>query len=109
MKLKVFTKNIIIVAIILAVVFMSQRSDFRQFGEKLYSQAAEQINNYTPKLSSWFMANVYPKVGGGAERGKEVIEKEFIGQKDNAAKNIWEKFKNYLAEKFSKMSGTKVE
>lgn len=55
------------------------------------------------------MANVYPRVSGGVEGSKEIIEKEVVRQKDNAVKNIWGKFKSYLAEKFSKMSGTKVE
>lgn len=109
MKLRIFTKNIIIITVILIVIFLSQKSGFKRSIGNLYSQAIEKYSNYGLGLKSWLMANIYPMVGRGADIGKEVVEKEVVKQKDVLTKNFWKKFKNYLAEKFSKISGTKVE
>lgn len=109
MKLRILTKNIIIIAVILIVVFLSQQSSFEQYGGNLYILGTEKVGEYWLKGSDWFKTSVYPKASGGAETGKEIIEKEIVKQKDAAAKNIWEKIKNYFAGKFSNLFGTKVE
>src|SRR3989344_6932379 len=100
MKLAVFIKNIIIITVILTIVFLSQASDLGRFGNGLYIQTTEKISEYGLKSSNWFKVNIYPRIGGGVEKGKESIEKEVNKQKDVAVKSVWEKFKNYFAEKF---------
>lgn len=104
-----FVKHVIIIAVILTVVFLSQQPYFEKIGSNLYSKTAEKTGPYWEKTSNLFKASIYPKASGEAvERGgalKEEVEK----QKNNAAKSVWGRVKNYLAEKFSKISGTKVE
>ncbi|KKP41801.1 MAG: hypothetical protein UR31_C0023G0005 [Parcubacteria group bacterium GW2011_GWA2_33_14] len=108
-KEKGFIQNIIIIIILLIVIFLSQQPHFRPAGEKAYSQMKKQGELYGVKFNSWFNAHVYPKVSGQVASGGEVIKKEIENQKNNIAKNSWEKIKNYLAENFSKFFGTKVE
>lgn len=109
MNQKGFVQNIVIIAVVLVVVFLSQQPYFRPAGEKAYSQMKKQGESYGVQFNSWFNTNVYPKVGGQVASGGEVIKKEIETQKNNIAKNTWEKIKSYLAENFSKLFGTKVE
>lgn len=109
MKLRILTKNIIIIAVILTVVFLSQQPSFARYGGDLYALGTQKAGQYWLEGKDWFKTAIYPGANRGVENGKDIIEKEIVKQKDVAAKNIWEKFKNYFAEKFSKMSGTKVE
>jgi len=104
-----FIKNIVIIAIILIVVFLSQNKQFSPIAQNLYKKADGIVRPYYLKSENWLRANIYSRFGGEVEKGLNEAKKEIVNQKDNLAENIWGKLKNYLAEKFSKISGTEVE
>ncbi|OGZ62974.1 MAG: hypothetical protein A3C58_01410 [Candidatus Staskawiczbacteria bacterium RIFCSPHIGHO2_02_FULL_34_10] len=102
-------KNIVIIAVLLAVVFLSQSSSFRPIAQIIYNQASEKISPYTAGAGNWFKANIYPRIKSEAAKRGEEAAQEITTQKDNVAQNLWEKIKNFFAEKFSKFFGTKVK
>ncbi len=104
-KKKGIIKYIIIIAVILAVVFLSQQVYLSNIGKNLYSQG----NKYWTEADQWLKTNIYPMIGKEVENRGEEAKEEIAKQKDNALKSLWEKIKNFLAQKFSKFSGTKVE
>jgi len=104
-----FIVNIVLIAVILAVVFLSQWEYLKPFGKILFSWGEKEINLYWTKTTDWFKESLYPKITGEVEKRGEPLKEEAITQKDNVVKNIWGKIKIYFAEKFSKISGTKVE
>ncbi len=104
-----FIKNIVVVVVLLAIVFLSQSPSFRPIAQNTYNQATKNIGPYIDNGKAWFAANVYPRVSQEVASRGEVVKQEVSTQKNNAAQNIWETIKNYFAEKFSKISGTKVK
>lgn len=96
-----FIINILAIGVVLGIVFLSQGSVMRQTAADSESTTSRFLGN----ARNWFLAQVYPRVSGGVDLAQDKITE----QKDIAAENIWDKIKNYLAEKFSKYSGTKVE
>ena len=108
-EIKKLVKNILVITAILLTVFLSQSPYFRPFGEVFYKRGAEYASPYWSNASGWLKANIYPRVSGGVQTGGEVVSKEVVKQKNNFAAALWENIKNYFAEKFSKISGTKVE
>ena len=109
MKKGDLVKNIIIIAVILVAVFLSQQPYFKKNSKNLFSQATKQINVYLVKTGDWLKAHIYPKVSGEVAKGGAVAQEEIKKQKNNILQNIWENIKNYFAEKFSKTFGTKVK
>ncbi len=109
MKSGGFVKNIVMVAVLLAVVFLSQSPSFRPIAQNFYNQANQSIGPYVQNGQHWFSANVYPRVSAEAQKRGEEASREIATQKNNAAQNIWDTIKNYFAEKFSKFSGTNVK
>lgn len=104
-----FIQYIVIIAVILSVVFLSQQPFARPFGKSVYSWSQKEASNYWSKTTHWLGATIYPKVTQEVEKRGEPLKEEVITQKDNAVKNIWENIKNYFAEQFSKISGTEVK
>ncbi len=109
MNQKGFIKNIVIIIILLAVVFLSQQPYFEKYGNDLYLKAKPQIEIYWTKATNWVKNNVYPRVSGEVEQKSAVIQQEINKQKNNIMQNTWEKIKNYFADIFSKVSGTSVK
>jgi hypothetical protein len=105
MNQKGFIPSIIAVAIVLLAAFLSQQPQFSVFGGSAAGAVERQGIESLEKARVWFTANIYPRV----ERGGQALQAEAQEQKDNAVKKVWEKFKNYFAEKFQNLSGTKVE
>lgn len=104
-----FFASILIIIFILAVALLSQQHFLDPIGEKVYSWTSEKVGSQFSMASDWFKKNIYPRVIQEAQDRGEPLKKEAITQKDNAVKTIWNKIKNYFAETFSKISGTKVE
>ncbi|MBM3206433.1 MAG: hypothetical protein FJZ43_02340 [Candidatus Staskawiczbacteria bacterium] len=102
-------KYFIIIAVILSVLFLSQQEFVKPFGKSFYSWSKNETNKYWSKSTNWLGASFYPKLSKEVESRGEPLKNEVITQKDNAVKNIWEKVKNYFAENFSNLTGTKVE
>ena len=107
--MKNMIKNIVIIIVLLAVVFLSQQLYFEEVGKKLYSQVEAQVNIYWIKIADWFGSNVYTRVSGEVEEKSAVVQKEITKQKDNIVQNVWEKTKTYFASIFSKTTGTPVQ
>lgn len=108
-KQRGFIKSILIIITILIVVFLSQQPYFRPIGKNLFSRGTERINPYWLKTNEWINKNIYPRVSREVEERGGAVKEEVQKQKDIAVQSIWQKIKNYLAEKFSKFSGTEVE
>ncbi len=112
MDTKAFFKNLAIIAIIFVVLFLSQLPYFRQRGNGsngTYSQGIAQLNSYWLKANDWVKAYLGPKVSREVAKDKVTATQEFTKQKDYLVQNIWEKIKNYFAQKFSAIFGTKVK
>lgn len=103
-----FIKNIVIIAVLLIVVFLSQQPYFNEIGKKLYFQAETQVKTYWTKSADWLKNNVYPRINREVEQKGAAIQEEINKQKDNIVQNIWEKTKNYFANIFSNIFGTSV-
>ena len=103
-KSRVILYGILIVAILVALL-VNQQAFFKPFGQDLHGRATD----YGLKIQGWVKTSIYPKISSEVKNGGEVIGQEATKQKDIALKNIWENIKKYLAEKFSKTFGTKVE
>jgi hypothetical protein len=101
--------NILAVIAILTAAFLSQEPYFKENGKKFYSQINGQITDYWKKAEKWLKTNIYPKVISEAEKRGGEITKEINNQKNNIAQIIWEKLKNYFAEKFYEFFKIKVE
>jgi predicted PurR-regulated permease PerM len=101
--------NVVIILVILAVVFLSQQSRFMKFGKDWFQKADAYINFLWQKADNWVWQNAYPKAAQEAQKRGEAVQQAAQQQKDAAAQNIFDKIKNYLAEKFSSLSGTKVK
>lgn len=102
-------QNIVIIAVILVAVFLSQQLYFKVVGESIYAEASKRGVEYWSKAKGWFGVSIYPRVSGEVGGIQSTVAKGITEQKNNLAQNIWEKIKNYFAEKFSNISGTKVE
>ena len=110
MNEKGYIVNIIAIAVVLTVVFFSQQQYLKPNESALFLQAKNQTSNYiTAKLQNSFLAKLYKNLSAQAlKRGASVTE-VIENQKNVAAQSIWGKIKNYLAGKFSKTFGVKVE
>lgn len=104
-----FISNIVAIVVVLGIVFFSQQAYFAPYGKTLYLKGIGEFNVYWLKIDHWANANVYPKIGGEVGRGREQVTQEIVKHKNNIAQNIWENVKSYLAQKFSKYSGTEVK
>lgn len=58
-----FFRSLIMIAAILAIVFLSQQNYFYKFGNNFYSQAARQSGVYWSKLTNL----LWPKISGEVE------------------------------------------
>ena len=104
-----FIQNIVLIAVIVITVFLSQQPYVKDFAKNIYSPLAKQVNSYLPKISNQFFASIYLKVGGEASSIQLSAQKEITAQKNNAVQNAWDNFKNYFAGKFNKTFDTQVK
>jgi|GEM_PF-3542724 hypothetical protein len=104
-----FTQNIVIIATVLAVVFLSQNASFRPITKQFYIKAEKQITPYWVKTDTWFKVNVYPRVASEVQKRGATATQQIATQKNNVVQNIWQGIKQYIANIFSKISGTQVK
>lgn len=104
-----FIQNIAIIAVILAVVFLSQQYSADNKENGAYSQIMAQTQQYISKAEDVVKTDIGGKVSGEVAKQKEHISQEVTTQKNNLVQNIWENIKHYFAEKFSKTFGTEVK
>jgi len=104
-----FIQYIVLIAVVLGVVFLSQQPFLHPYEKKAYAVVSEQANLYWTKASLWFTASIYPRVAQEVANRGEPLQSAVVEQKNNLAQSVWENIKNFFAEKFSKVSGTKVK
>jgi hypothetical protein len=96
------TKKLILcvvgIAIILAVVFLSQQAYSRGFGGNLVSAAADQASAYLSKGSGWVMSNIYPKITGEVQKRGDIIKTEVNQAKQTVTEDLGKKIGNYFSE-----------
>ena len=109
MRQKVFSKNIIIIGIILTAVFLSRQPYFIQKGSFWIARGQQIGAEYQQKLSDWFKAGIYPSLSSEAEKRGGMLAEEAQKQKDNVLKRIWNKIRNYFSGKVYETFGTEVE
>ena len=96
-KEKGFIKYIIIIAVIIGFVFLSQQAFSRGFGKNLVSDATDQAKAYVAKGSNWVVSNVYSKIAGEVQNRGDVIKNEINKEKGKITENILQKAENYFS------------
>ena len=94
---KGFIKYIIIIAVIIGFVFLSQQAFSRGFGKNLISDATDQAKAYVAKGSNWVVSNVYSKIAGEVQNRGDVIKNEINKEKEKVTENILQKAENYFS------------
>ncbi len=94
-------KNLIIIAIILGVVVISQQPGARSLGQNTYSWIEKKAEPYTSKTTDWLQEKVYPAIGREVDSKTGTINQE-IGsaietQKEKISQTLAEKIKNYFS------------
>lgn len=97
MEQRVFIKYIIIIAVILVAVILSQQPFLRQWGQKVASKAPAPVQTYLTKGSSWASGSVLQKIGGEVAKRGDMIKNEVTQEKQKVSENILEKIKNYFS------------
>lgn len=104
-----FIKNIVMIAIVLAVVFLSQKSVQNPFVSQITLKAQEDAKTYSHQASDWVLAKILPHANQEVQSRGESVQKAVVAEKNNLVNNLWDNVKNYSAQKFSQIFGTKVE
>jgi uncharacterized membrane protein len=104
-----FVQNIVMIAVLLAVVFLSQQRYARPIVQNAYAQASNIISPYITKTTHSLQAGILPKVSGEVAKRGDTLQEAVVTQKNSAAQTTWENIKNFFAEKFSTTFGTKVK
>lgn len=94
---KGFIKYIVIIAIILIVVFLSQQAYFRGIGKNIFLQGSGVAQDYLTKGSNWAKDNVYPKISGEVQKRGDIIKNEINTEKEKISETIGEKIKDYFS------------
>ena len=94
---------------VLSIAFLSQQAFLGPIAANILATISKTMAPYISKLGSWFGASVYPKVSGEVSTVQQKTVQEITTQKNNVMQMIWQRIKNYFAEKFSNISGTKVK
>jgi len=102
-------KYVLAIAVVLALVFLSQQTQYRQIGKNLFEKVESWVSPAAQKAYNWASENVFSKIGQNVQSGGEAIKNAAEEQKNNLMQGVWEKIKNYFAEKFSNATGTKVK
>jgi len=92
-----FIKYVVIIAVILIAVFLSQQAFFSGVGNDLTSKASGAISGYLAKGANWASNEVYSKVSGEVQKRGEIIKNEVNSEKEKVSENIGEKIKNYFS------------
>lgn len=96
------TKKILLciagIAVILAVVFLSQQAYSRGVGGNLISAAANQAEEYMAKGSGWAMSAIYPKISGEVQKRGDMIKNEVNQAKQTVTEDLGKKIGNYFSE-----------
>ena len=104
-----FVKNIVAIAVILGVVFLSQQSYSKNIATTLYANYVQGFMAPAQKNIENIKTSVVGKVSGEVSIVQFSAEQEIINQKNNLVQTIWGNVKNFFAQKFSNTFGTQVQ
>jgi len=94
---KGFIKYIVIIAVILIVVFLSQQAYFRGIAKDIFLQGSDAAQNYLAKGSNWARDVIFPKINGEVQKRGDMIKNEINQEKEKISQTIVEKIKNYFS------------
>jgi len=94
---KGFIKYIVIIAVILIVIFLSQQAYFKGIGKNIFLQGSGVAQEYLSKGSDWAQNSVYPKISGEVQKRGDMIKNEINQEKEKISQTIGEKIKNYFS------------
>ena len=94
---KGFIQYIVIVAVILGAVFLSQQANIREIGKNLASKASGAVGGYWAKGSNWATNEVYSKVNKEVQKRGEIIKNEVSSEKEKISENILQKAGDYFS------------
>lgn len=97
MDFKSSIKYIVIIAVILIVVFLSQQAYYRGVGKTLISGATNKVDAYATKASNWAASTIYPKVAGEVQNREAAIKSDVTQEKNKVSENIGTKIGNYFS------------
>jgi hypothetical protein len=94
-------KNIIIIAIILGLVVVSQQPHVKSWGQNALSWVEKTADPYTSKVTDLFENKVYPVVSGEVSKKVDIagqeINLQIETQKEKISQSLAEKIKNYFS------------
>lgn len=96
---------IILIAVILFLVFLSQNAISGKFGGAMISGATDQASEYLTKGSNWVSSNIYSKITGEVEKRGEEIQNELNQQKEKVTEGIINKVENYFSGVANSLAG----
>lgn len=102
---KGFLQNVVAIAVVLGIVFLSQQPQTRPMGRAAWSQAL----TYWQKGRGWFEAKLLPQAAPELAKRGVPLKNAITQQKNTFAQNIWDNMKNYFSEKLSQISGTQIQ
>lgn len=88
---------ILIIAVILIIVVLSQMPFFGQWGKRATSKITEPVQNYLTKGSSWVSGSIVPTISGEVQKRGEMIKNEVNQEKQKVSENILQKVGNYFS------------
>ena len=93
-------KNLIFIAVILALIILGQQPYFQERGKVVYGvvygEAAKWVNIYWQKGEEFFKTKILWRITGEVEKRKEIAGEEIKKETEKAAENIFQKIKNYI-------------
>lgn len=109
-----FIKYIVIIAVIMAAVFLSQQSYFgKSFGksgqENILSQGLATVQSYAAKGSNWVSDKVFPSIGGEVQKRGDIIKEGVSKEKEKVSESVGEKIKNYFSGVVDSITGKKAD
>jgi hypothetical protein len=90
-------KNLIIIAIIIGAVVISQQPAVKGWGQNTLSWIEKKTDPYTSKITDLFEKKLYPTIGGEVEKRKDIIEQEIAEEKEKISETLAEKIKKYFS------------
>lgn len=95
MQEKGFINYIVIIAVVLVIVFLSQRPDLLGKGKTFtfFSNAAKKAEAYLASGSDWVASRVFPDIQKRGEMVKQGVDE----QKEKISESVGEKIKNYFS------------
>ena len=91
-----FIKYIVIIVVILAIVFLSQKMMLPGNVKSFISAGQSQAGKYVSDGYNWAKNAVLSTINGEVQKGGEAINNEINQQKENVSQSVGEKLKNYF-------------